>query len=72
MRLGRDLFAIQGIHGKAQSLEVPGKFLLENQEEIAHEFAIIFDAGQKFSEINDCIGHVFFPLLGGTSSFGES
>src|SRR5258708_8536483 len=71
MRLGCDSFAIRGIHGKTQSLEMAGKCLFENQQEFAHKFTVIFDEGQEFSEINDCTGHVIFLLLGGTRSLGE-
>src|SRR5260370_37147420 len=63
MRLSRDPFSIHGSHGIAQGLEMPGKFLLENQQEVTHEFAVIFDARQQFSEINHRIGHVLFPPL---------
>jgi hypothetical protein len=44
--LGRDPLVIQGVHGVTQSLQMPGKFLFENLQEITHEFAVIFDACQ--------------------------
>src|SRR5260370_40549170 len=62
MRLSRDPFSIHGSHGIAQGLEMPGKFLLENQQEVTYEFAVIFDARQQFSEINHRIWYVLSPL----------
>jgi len=68
MGLSRDPFSIHGIDGVAQGPEMDGEFLLEDQQEFADEFAVIFDAFKQFSEVHDRFGHVLFLLPGGTQN----
>src|SRR5437879_9341933 len=70
MRLSRDLFSIHGVHRITQGLEMAGKLLLEDQQKVTYEFAVIFDALQQFSEIHDRLGHALFLLSGENQSLG--
>src|SRR5260370_32006007 len=46
-----------------------GKFLLEDQQEVADELAVIFDALQQLSEVQHRFGHALFLLSDGTQNF---
>src|SRR6266436_8197917 len=46
-----------------------GKLLLEDQQKVADELAVIFDALQQLSEVQHRFGHALFLLSDGTQNF---
>jgi hypothetical protein len=51
------------MHGFAQGLEIPGKFLLEDRQEVVQELAVITYARKQLSKIEGQIRRVFLQFL---------